>query len=286
MRPAPADEQVLWPAARSARVAAACAWWFNRMMAKDWHAVRLAPASGQPEAGAGVLSRLDALDEPAIVVMNHASWWDPLVGLWLANRLTPRRVLSAPMELRQLRTFAFFRRLGVFGLDPDHPGAIDALTAYVQSLCAAQPRSTLWITPQGQFADVRTPVRVRPGAAAAAARLGLTRVVSVAIEYGFWTDRRPEVFLRVAQVHAPEGPARGSTATWTRTLTDAMQANADALAALVMARDAAGFDVLLGGSAKINPLYDAWLRLRGKGRAITPADRSPVRTDAPGAARA
>jgi hypothetical protein len=48
-----------------------------------------------------------------------------------------------------------------------------------------------------------------------------------------------------------------------------MAANQAALATLVRARKPAAFDVLLGaGAARTNPVYDAWLKLRGKGSAI------------------
>ncbi|MBL8991549.1 MAG: lysophospholipid acyltransferase family protein [Phycisphaerae bacterium] len=265
------QHEAIWPAAPSDRVIGAFGWWLRRMFRKSFAGVWVARGVA-PE-----LRAVDAHHGPAIVLMNHASWWDPLVGLMLARELTPRRRLLAPMELDQLKKFGFFRRLGVFGLDPDRADALDAMVSYVRATFEADPRTAFWITPQGQFTDPRTPIRLRPGAATLAARTPTphgVRVVCVAVEYAFWTDQKPEVFLRFAGVSAPETP---TTAGWTRAMTHAMQANADALAALVVARDHAAFEpVLAARRGGVNPLYDAWLRLRGRSGRIEGVRRTPA----------
>ena len=54
----------------------------------------------------------------------------------------------------------------------------------------------LWITPQGQFSDVRErPIVFKPGMAALAARVPRCAVLPLAIEYVFWNERTPEVLL-------------------------------------------------------------------------------------------
>jgi hypothetical protein len=88
---------------------------------------------------------------------------------------------------------------------------------------------------------------------------------SVAVEYGFWVDARPEVFLRVQAVSPPEELRRSA---WQRSLQAAMQANADALAEAVRSREPARFECLLGGESRVHPVYDLWLRLRGRSRGI------------------
>ncbi|MCW5765972.1 MAG: lysophospholipid acyltransferase family protein [Phycisphaeraceae bacterium] len=269
MRDPAFQHEAIWPAAPSDRVIGAFGWWLRRMFRRSFAGVW---------AACGTATELRAADKhqgPAIVLMNHASWWDPLVGLMLARELTPRRRLLAPMELDQLKKFGFFRRLGVFGLDPDRSDALDAMVSYVRSRFEVDPRTAFWITPQGQFTDPRTPIRLRPGAASLAARSSTdVRVVCVAVEYAFWTDQKPEVFLRFAAVPAPESP---TTAGWTRAMTHAMQANADALATLVTARDHAAFEpVLAARRGGVNPLYDAWLRLRGRSGRIDGVRRTPV----------
>ena len=116
-------------------------------------------------------------------------------------------------------------------------------------------------------------MRLRPGAAAVAARAGAAGAPvaagAIAVEYAFWADRKPEVFVRARRVE-PGGP---STADWQRALTGAMRENASALASLVIARDPAPFDDLLGSGGRIHPVYDALLRLTGRSGSIDASRR-------------
>lgn len=259
----PADHStpdVLLPAAYNRHAARWFGVWIERMFRRSWHAVRCAAGTQSTFAA------LDSSGRPAIVLMNHPSWWDPLIGMWLTRRLAPSRRVLGPMELAEFRKLGFFRWLGVFGLDPARPEALDAMTEYVIAQFRSTPQTVFWITPQGGFADVRAPVRLRPGAAALAARLaasdlGPPDVVACAVEPSFWVDSRPELCVRFQAVAS----GRPSTAGWHRVMTEAMQANADALASLVIARDPAAFDDLQQAApARINPLVDLWLKLRGE----------------------
>lgn len=255
------SHDVLWPGARSERVSKVFTWWVERMFRKSFHAVRVAHGSMDQ------LRAMDGDPRPVIALISHSSWWDPLIGLVLGRRTTTRRKPIAPMQLDQLRKFKIMRKLGVFGLDPDQPSSLRVLVDHVFEEAQREPRTMLWITPQGEFADVRTAVRLRPGAAAVAARLKQVRVVSVACELGFWTDQRPEVFVRVAPVEGDGVTLSG----WQRTMQSAMQANADELAKLVMARDPGAFEVIIGGDgvgAAVHPVYDLWLRVTGRSAKI------------------
>ena len=93
-------------------------------------------------------------------------------------------------------------------------------------------------------------------------------VASLTIEYAFWNEPKPEVFLRAQQVDAPATP---TTPAWHRAIRNAMAQNAEKLAELVLARDPANFDPLIGtGGTSVHPVYDRWLRLRGHDPQIQP----------------
>lgn len=240
--------------AYSARFVRLFTWYVRRLFAKKFHTVRLARGS------AAVLRELDSHEGPALVALSHSSWWDPLLALLLGS-LCPSRSGCAPMDVAMLRKFAFFRRLGIFGVDPDDPRGLPGMTAYVLERFASERKGTLWITPQGKFTDVRETVVLRPGAAAIASRAGPTlRAVVIAIEYGFWVDQKPEVFVRCASVCGDFT----TTTQWHRALEVAMQANAAELAALVRAREPKAFEPLLRAATGGNPFMKAWLKLRGK----------------------
>lgn len=252
-------------AAYSERFVRFFGWWTrDKMLAKKFFAVRLERgSSAHLEALAGHAG-------PVIAATNHVSWWDPLIMLGIHRLFWEQRTLRAPMDAAQLRRFRLFRKLGTFGLDPDDPASLEAMAAYVGGYFAGEPRPTLWINPQGRFADVREPVEVRPGAARLAASDARTKVVAVSMEYQFWLDQRPEVLLRVEPVEprrSEDGTA--TTAGWLRALRAAMTTNAERLAESAISRDPGRFECLVGGDAtRINPVYDLWLRLRGKSGSI------------------
>lgn len=274
----PAGPNTLIPHRRDDRFVALFAWYSRRLVRREFNALRLEATS------ADALLALNQSPRPLLVAMNHSSWWDPLVGLLLARAFLPNRSPIAPMDRAQLARFQFMRRLGLFGIDPDDPASLPVLIRCVADHFATAPSPTVWITPQGEFSDPRNPVRLRPGAAAIAARTEAPGcdVLSIAVEYAFWQHKRPEIFVR-AQAVTPDGP---STTDWHRAIQSTMQSNADALAALVSTRDPSPFVSLLGDAAPAtNPVYDLWLRLRGRSGKLTTGRERRARLTSTGAAR-
>lgn len=168
--------------------------WFaaysKRYLGRHFHSVRLSLAQH---------SRIDP-EAPLIVYLNHASWWDPLTCLVLHQTLFPDRVGYAPIDARQLERYRIFCGLGFFGVDPRSArGGVRFLRTADAIL--QQPRSVLWLTPQGRFCDVRErPVVVLPGLAHLALRHPSAQLLPLALEYLFWQDRLPEVLARLGPI--------------------------------------------------------------------------------------
>ena len=78
----------------------------RRYAARHLHAVRLSKSGRLP----------GALDGPLIIVMNHPSWWDPLLGFILSG-LMPDRVHRAPMDAAALSRYPLLERVGLFGVE-------------------------------------------------------------------------------------------------------------------------------------------------------------------------
>lgn len=264
------DERLLLPDRYGDRAAAGIRWYAGRLLRKRFFAVRAAPGTTE------LLSSLDGSDRPAIVCMSHSSWWDPLVGIHLWDRCFPSRRILGPMRRRELEQFAFFRRVGVFGIDPDLPASLEAMRRFVLPRLVSATRDVLMLTPQGALSDPRAEIVVRPGAAAIAAGLGADRpaVIAVAFEYAFWNDQRPEVFVEAAEATPREDGAPPSTASWHRAIRDALRQAASSLARRVIARDPAGFDRWSGGRTAVHPVFDLWLRATGRGGEIDDDGRS------------
>lgn len=253
------------------------------MFRKNWNALRLLrPATDQP------LIDLQSHNGPALIIMNHQSWWDPLIGLYLAHRYFPDRAGLAPMDKTQLAKMGLFKRLGIFGLDPDAPASLSALCKYLMASWQSHPETILWITPQGKFSDPYQPITLRPGAAAvalAAQRAGLDlRIIAVAIEMPFWQARHPDLLLNISDASPKNLPA--SLSDFNAHLTRSLQSAADELRARVASRDESHFLTIDGRQEpKTNFFYDLYLRLRGRDPAISDQHRasSTTATSAPAA---
>jgi hypothetical protein len=209
---------------------------------------------------------------PLVIFSNHASWWDPLVGLVLKAHCFQERKLFVPMDAAALERYGMFRRLGFFPVEQNSPrGARQFLRS--ASAILQSPQNLLAVTPQSRFADVRErPVRFEGGLGLLATRVERAVFVPFATEFVFWEERLPEIMVRfgesVAVNHAVT--ARQTAAEWTSFLEARMQANQDALAAEVQRRDPADFEMILCGGAGQGGVYDWWrsLRARSRGRSF------------------
>jgi 1-acyl-sn-glycerol-3-phosphate acyltransferase len=223
----------------------------GRQMAASFRAVRLA-RPGLPELPP---------DRPLVVYSNHPSWWDPAFVIVLHSRLFPGLEGYGPMEAAMLERYGFFRRIGIFGVDEGRAGAARFLATSQGIL--SDPRRMLWITAQGRFADPRErPLALRPGVAHLMARVPGAVAVPLAMEYPFWSEKRPEALA----AFGPPLEGTADAATWGPRLEAAMTGTCDRLATLAMARDPSAFTNLLAGRAGVGGVYGTWQRLKALAR--------------------
>ena len=225
---------------------------------------------------------LDSLrDTPVIVYLNHPSWWDPLTCLFLARHFLWQRPHYAVIDAAALQRYGFFRRLGFFGVEPGTTAG--ARTFLRQSLRALNANAgTLWLTPQGHFADCRArPVALQPGLSHLVRRApAQTHLLPLALEYPFGLERQPEIAARFGEVVPVDDLRTASTDTIDRHLSDTLAATMEALARAVITRDTDAFDRSWSGAAGTDFCYDLWQRLKAwaTGRRFERKHASVVRT--------
>ncbi len=222
-------------------------------------------------------------DVPLLFVLSHASWWDVLVGYYLA-RFVVRVESYAPMDELQLRRYRILTRLGVYSVDRFSARGIRAFVRYTLGLLSG-PRA-VWITPQGEIVSSwRRPVRFQSGVGHLVRRLAEVAVVPVALQYEFLEEPRPEIFAKFGAPRLFSG-ARPSTSEITRLLERDLERELDALQAALVGRDLRPFSVLLEGATSTSLVYDrvralrAWLTGRRD-----PARHGEVLSDPRGRAR-
>lgn len=220
---------------------------------RHFHALRLLQSHRLPA---------DFAQLPVVVFLNHASWWDPLICLLLAEKFFAGRRSFGPIDGRALQRYRFLGKLGFFGVEIGSARGAAAVLQQASAILESETRM-LWITPQGKFTDTRArPVVFERGLAHLAGR---TRAVflPLAVEYSFWEERTPEVLLAFGtplftQQHQNSCGSDDWVDALERTLEDAQ----NALAAAAQRRDATEWEILAHGRAGTTPFYDAWRRIR------------------------
>lgn len=235
-------------------------WYVRGYLAKNFHAVRLLTE----QAGGAAIPALAG--EPVIFYSNHPGWWDPLVFLFVGQRLFPDRMVYGPMDAAALGKYRFMERIGLIGIDP-HTRA--GAARFLRTARAAARRTDViyWITAQGEFTDPRVrPVVLRPGVGHAAAAADRGLIVPLVLEYPFWNECCPEVLVAFGPAVRLGGPTTRTADEWNALLARGLEAAQDRLAAAAKSREPAAFTTLLSGRVGVGPAYDtirrlkAWLR--------------------------
>lgn len=202
-----------------------------------------------------------APDEPLIVALNHPSWWDPMLGLFVARHCFAERTFYAPIDAEALANYGMFRKLGFYGVRLDSLSGARQFLTDSRSLLA-RPGGSIWITPQGRFVDPRERTTLQPGLGHLCATLERGTVLPLAAEYPFWEERLPEALACFGE---PIRIAEHSTLDkheWTDLLSERLTAAQDRLAAASIAREADAFTPLLRGRADVGGFYDWGRRLK------------------------
>jgi 1-acyl-sn-glycerol-3-phosphate acyltransferase len=232
-------------------------WYSRRYLRRHFHSLRVSRASVLPLK----------TDQPLVIYSNHASWWDPLVALLLANEFLPGQRVFAPIDAVALKRYGFFKRLGAFGVEQGtQRGAVQFLR--VARTILQQPENTLWLTPQSRFADARErPVSFKAGIGHLPKQVGQLCFVPVAIEYVFWEERLPEILVRFGKPYETcAEEMQLSPQMWTEFFAGQLADTQNALAAEARHRQPEKFRCLLRGASGVGGIYDCWRAVKAKWR--------------------
>jgi hypothetical protein len=228
---------------------------------RNFHSVRV---WGDPQ-----LKQFDG--RPLVIYANHPSWWDPIVGSIIRHRLLRNRISFAPIDAAMLEKYAFFKKLGYFGVDKQSVGGVRSFLK--NSGTVLSRRDTLmFITPQGRFADVReTSPTFESGLSHLASRHPDVVFLPMALEFTYWEEKKAEILIRFGKATRPV-PQQKAAALNTL-LEDRLAAALQDLAASSIARDVHGFQNLLDGSVGTNLIYDSWRWMKSSltGKSFTAA---------------
>jgi 1-acyl-sn-glycerol-3-phosphate acyltransferase len=201
---------------------------------------------------------------PVVIYLNHASWWDPLICLFLARKYFSDRISFAPIDADSLHRYAFFKRLGFY---PVLQGSVLGAITFLRTTCSllGSDRNAVWLTPQGQFMDVRPrPLQLQKGIGSLAVRTDKVAFVPLAIEYTFWTEPKPEILLSFGKAVVPSDLTAHTSNQWSERFGNLLELTQDELASKSARRDPADWMVLDQAASGVHPVYDAWRWFRSR----------------------
>jgi len=136
-------------------------------------------------------------DASVIFFANHPGWWDPIIAIHLCKTCFSKRQFYAPIDAEALRKYKVFSKLGFYGIELHSlHGAADFLKTSRRII--SEPNTSIWITPEGRFADPRdVSATLMPGLAHLAMQHDNLYLVPLAIEYTFWEERLPEALQKI-----------------------------------------------------------------------------------------
>ncbi|MFN3194175.1 MAG: lysophospholipid acyltransferase family protein [Aureliella sp.] len=248
---------------------------FNqRYLRKHFHTLSLLEDSFQPDA----ISSNSSL----VIYANHASWWDPLLAMYLADSQFGDFQMYAPIDSQAYEKYRMFGKMGFYPIDQTSlEGASNFLR--VSRRILQEAGTTIWVTPEGRFCDARDhSAELMPGVAHLAFKLAKDSsrdseraahqvgFLPLAVEYVFWEERTPEILVNFgspiwttdSELH------RHDKSQWQHDLAEGLRKAQKKLAIASIARDSAKFRPLLKSQSGTFFIYDWWRattnRMRGK----------------------
>lgn len=133
----------------------------------------------------------------AIVCLNHSSWWDSLV-LFHLNRTYLKTDLYVMMHEKGIRQYPFFRKLGAFSVNRDHPKDIIYSLKYSEILL--DQGKTVGLFPQGdEYHLEKRPLTFLPGAIALQDKRPSVPILPISLYYSFGHSKKQEIYIVIGE---------------------------------------------------------------------------------------
>jgi len=136
--------------------------------------------------------------DTSIYFLNHYSWWDALTPILINNRILKQNMRAMMIE-HQLRKFPFFRKLGVFSVDKEHPRkSLNSLKYAADSMF--RDKASLYIYPQGKIEDEHIePLSIESGVAWLYQHLPDVDFVPIATTMNTRYSEKPRLFIQIGK---------------------------------------------------------------------------------------
>jgi 1-acyl-sn-glycerol-3-phosphate acyltransferase len=224
-------------------------------------------------------------ETPLIVFGNHPGWWDPIMAGLLRAECFPDRLLYAPIDAQALQQYKILSQMGFYGLELNSRNGASEFLATSRAILAT-PNTSIWLTPEGRFTDVRDrTTELMPGLAHLASSTPHLVAIPLAIEYCFWEERLPEALAMFGRPLIVDQETPTSKIEWNNRLKLRLRETQDELAERSIHRKTEEFRILLTAHGASWSWFNGFRRLgallRGQkfraehGQKLKPPQESP-----------
>ncbi|AZB42301.1 acyl-phosphate glycerol 3-phosphate acyltransferase [Bacillus sp. FJAT-42376] len=138
-----------------------------------------------------------ALPDHALWCSNHSSWWDGLVLHYL-NRTVLKHDFHVMMHEKGLKDFPYFRKMGAFSVNRDHPREIIHSVQYAGTLLNEGKSAAIF--PQGDEKHLeQRPLGFLSGIIAIAEKSPDTPILPIALYYSFGAEKKQELYIQIGE---------------------------------------------------------------------------------------
>ncbi|ADU32223.1 lysophospholipid acyltransferase family protein [Evansella cellulosilytica] len=216
----------------------------KHLLRKHFHCIYLA-RRGEKRAG------------PAIYLVNHSSWWDPLVLFYL-NHAVLKENAVAMMSEDGLTRFPFFRKIGAFSVNRQARKSIMTSLQYASE--QLKEGKSVFLFPQGEEVHIeKRPLTFFSGAAYLVEKQPSLPVIPISFYHSFFHHQLAEWFISIGKpISIPQRATRKEiTALFEKKMTFEL----DHLRTLAMTEQIDDFQLILHGKSGISEKLESCKQL-------------------------
>lgn len=136
-----------------------------------------------------------------LFLVNHSTWWDPLI-IFLLNKHLFKANGYGMMHEEGLKSFPIFRRIGTFSINRSNPKDIIASLNYAKD--RINEGKAVWIFPQGDERPLeQRPLEFQTGASFIIEKSDQIHVIPISLYYAFEEKRKPNIYVSIGQDLSP-----------------------------------------------------------------------------------
>lgn len=200
-------------------------------------------------------------DRPLLIIMNHSSWWDGLL-VYHMIRSESQRQHYMMMDERQMKRYAFFRRIGAFSVNKENLWETAASLRYAADLMRSG--GAVWLFPQGDIFHLESrPLQFQTGAGYLLERCRDAAVLPVSLYYTMGLHQKASASFSIGSLIEADWCALGRKEATLLLERRLEQQLGEHRLAVIASEDGErdGFRLLLATGRSVNETFD---RMKGR----------------------